>query len=158
AVVANELALVGLGLGEVRVMDQRAGDLAARRARPALHRPAVLAEQEAILEPYVEVIPRQPRADRPRAEIRRDVDAVGGERALPAIDVEDLFPAVEPRAIAPHRFDHVAEPAVAAREHALDERHAGIVILEPQAHVATRAAPQQLLLALDLGQHVLRAP
>src|SRR6185295_11684262 len=50
AVVTDELALVGLGFLEVRVMDQRSGDLAARRARPALHRPAVLAEEESVLE------------------------------------------------------------------------------------------------------------
>src|SRR5262249_32646773 len=43
AVVADELAPIGLRLAKVRVMDEHAGDLAARRTRPALHRLAVLA-------------------------------------------------------------------------------------------------------------------
>src|SRR6185436_4610211 len=144
AVVAHQLAPIGLGVGEVGVVDQHAGDL------------AVLAEQEAVLEADVDVVPRQPRGHRAGAEVRGDVDAVRVERGRPALELEHLVPAVEPRPGAPHRLDHAGEPAIAAREHALDERDPAVVVLEPQPVVAATAriaggVAQDRLLAPDLG-------
>src|SRR5206468_3976530 len=95
--------------------------------------------------------------DRPRAGVGRDVDAVCRERALPALDVEDFIPAVEPRAFAPDVFDYIGEPAISPSKHALDERDAAVVMLEPEVAIAQRAA-QDLLLALDLVEWILRAP
>src|SRR4051812_46942648 len=77
----------------------------------------------------VDGVPREPGGDRAGAGGAVDVGAVGSERSGPAIELEDLLPAVEPGAGAPHRLDDIGEPAIAARQHALDERHAAVVVL-----------------------------
>src|SRR5262249_31527000 len=131
----------------------------ARRAGATLERLAVLAEQEAVLETDVDVVPRQPRGHRARAEVRRDVDA--GERPRPALAVEDFVPAVEPTAVAPGVLGHVGEPAIAPREHAFNERDPAVVMLQAEPSPGLdrpHGRAQDALLAPDLGLVVLRAP
>jgi hypothetical protein len=77
--------------------------------------------------------------------------------AVQLLVIERFVPAIEPRARAPHGLDHVRQPAIAAREDALDERDAAVVVLEPHAAIAIGVA-QHLLLATDLVLGILRGP
>ncbi len=93
-----------------------------------LRRPAsaflVLAREEARFEPDVEVVPGQTRGHGDRAEEADRVDdPIALERLLPVLELQLLFPGVEARAVEVGALDHVAEAAIAARQHAL--QHAG---------------------------------
>ena len=142
------------------MVDQHAGDLAARRARPALQRLAVLARAGSR--------PRGRRRCGPTAAARvtgrvpryaATSTPCAASASLPALEVEHLVPAVEPRAGAPRRLDHVGEPAIAAREHALDERDAAVVMLEPQARARARRAARRIACLRRISSlGILRAP
>ena len=124
AVVADELALIGLGVGEVRVVDEHAGDLAARRARPALQRLAVLARAGSR--------PRARRRCGPTAAARVTGRVPRYAATSTPCSRERRAASARARAALPSRRSarrarHAAsitsrEPAIAAREHALDER------------------------------------
>ena len=138
-------------------MNERAGDLAARRAQAVRERLPILAGEEALFEAHIEVVPRQARVHRDRAEVALGFDAVLFERCVPGVELELLVPRVEARAGLVSVLDHVAQRAVAARDHAFEPAALGVVHLE--AHVAVaRALPEHLLLALHGLMAVHLAP
>src|SRR5690606_9606094 len=137
---------------------ERAGDLAARRAEPTGERLSVLALEKARLEPDVEVIPRQARADRNRPEEALDGDRVPLERRAPHVEAELILPGVEARARRVRVLDHVREAAIAASEDALEDTSGRVVDLERNALRRAGGLAQEPLLALDLVERVLSAP
>src|SRR5262249_28887087 len=92
AVGADEAARLLLCILQVRGVDERARDLAARQREAALERLAVLAGEEAVLEADGDVVPRQARRDRDRAEEALLVDAVRAERLFPHRNAELILP------------------------------------------------------------------
>jgi hypothetical protein len=151
------LARVGERVLEVRVVQERPEGLAARRRSAVLERPPVLGQEEPVLQPHVEVIPGQPPVDGQRHEVGRRIDARLRERLGPHLQAEAVVPAVEARALAPRRLDHIRERPITAAQQALDPRHRALVVLE--LHVlGARHLAQEPLLAHDLLVRILRAP
>ena len=59
--------------------------------------------------------------------VSASADVAGGD---PAVVGEVLAPAVEPAAVAPHRLDDPADPAVAAGQQSFDDARAAVVVAE----------------------------
>src|SRR4051794_36589781 len=115
--------------------------------------------QEVLVQPGGQVVPRQHLVLGAMAVgVPVDRQAVLFHRVLPQADVEVLRPLLEHTAAPPHRLDHRAEPAVAARRDALDEGRLRVVPLELHPAVALERVAQQPDLAGELGDGVLPEP
>ena len=159
--VADQLALVGAGVGGVRVVDLHRDRLPAGRRGAVLERAPVLAEQEAVRESDVHVLPGKPAVHRDGAEV---VPAKGAglgfpafEGFLPELPAELLVPPVETGAEAEGDLDQPRRPDVAPRQDPLEVAHPPVVGAEPEA-VLPRAFVEEFLFPLDLGHRVLGAP
>src|ERR671920_1275047 len=89
-----------------------------------------------LVQPGVQVVPGQDLvlaalAGGVPVEVDPERRELGGRGGGPALEGEVLAPAVEPAALAPHPLDHPADPAVAAREQALDDARLAVVVAQP---------------------------
>ena len=116
AVVADQLsAALGLGVGDVGVVEQLLERLAARGRQPVLERLAVLLDQEVRLEADVDVVPGQPRASpggcRGSGPARPRSCSLLGDRLVPQVEAKAFVPAVEAAAEAERALEHVGAGA-----------------------------------------------
>ena len=158
AVVTDQPAPVGAGLFEVGVVDEHARGLATRRAEPIVQGLLVLAGEEPILQPHVDVGPGQGGAERERAQVAAAVDPEVLESLLPDIEFELVVPGVEVRPAAIGPLQHVGERPVPAGEDALEHAGVGLVGAELHGAVRTGGVAEDLLLPGDLGERVHRGP
>src|SRR6185295_5006190 len=99
--------------------------------------------QPVAFEAGVEVVPREHLVPLPLARgepLQRDVRQLLGRRRGPPLVGEVLAPAVEPAAVAPHPLDHGADPPVAPREQALDQRGLPVVVAHADVAPSLRSA------------------
>src|SRR5207244_3456577 len=140
-----------------RMVDEHAGRFSAGQAEAALQRLTVFAGEEAVLEADADVIPRQARGDRDRAEVGSDVDAGGVEGALPYVDLELIFAGIQARAVFVGALEDVAQRAVAAGEHPFQPRRLAVVHAQIDAG-ALGLFLQPALLLVDGARRIHGAP